>query len=260
MHACLLPFVCVQARAIGAAVAGLNDIPRLSVFATAGQLLSAHNTEALQQPVACLVRMLQLAGINAPWLPAVGASTATHSQHQPASAPLLSRNPAHAHASGQRAAAGNGLYGSPRGSPKHSSIALDSIALYAGSPRANTAQHKQHMQRKHNQHHHQQQQAVGDLSAAATSFLTFLRLTLASQVEGWFRQDLEDMWTDVLLNKPPWNDVQFLEVLEHHFSSTIKVRACGHSCMVGTCVISYIPSVKVHVYVYRVCIHVHERI
>jgi hypothetical protein len=65
--------------------------------------------------------------------------------------------------------------------------------------------------------------AASELRAAASSFLAFLRLSLSDQVEGWFRADLQDCWLDVLMHRPPWSDLQLVEVLLHHWNSTIKV-------------------------------------
>jgi hypothetical protein len=70
--------------------------------------------------------------------------------------------------------------------------------------------------------------AVAELSAAASSFLAFLRMQLQGQVTGWFQQDLQELWEDVVMHKPPWDNLQFVEVLEHHYDSSMKVCS-GHA-------------------------------
>jgi len=89
---------------------------------------------------------------------------------------------------------------------------------------AHTA-HKQQLKLKREEEQQRQRQVVEEQFAAAASFLTFLRLTLSGRVLGWFQADLGEHWQDVLLHKPPWGNVQFVDVLQHHWKSTLKVGA-----------------------------------
>lgn len=47
---------------------------------------------------------------------------------------------------------------------------------------------------------------------------------MARRVEGWFQSDHEDLWQFIVVVQPPWNNVDFLDVLKHHWRSTIQVR------------------------------------
>lgn len=73
------------------------------------------------------------------------------------------------------------------------------------------------------QRQQQAEQLRAELISAASSFLTFLRLSLSDQVLGFFQADHDELWRDVLVNKPPWSDLAFVEVLRYHWGSTLKV-------------------------------------
>lgn len=126
--------------------------------------------------------------------------------------------------------------GSPRGSPtkaekraqrRQEEQQRQQAAAERWQQRQQEEWQLQQLKHMHRQRAGQQQQqlSVAELSAAASSFLTFLRLTLASQVEGWFLEDLGEFGLDVMMYRPPWNDLQFVEVLNNHWESTVKVCA-----------------------------------
>jgi hypothetical protein len=100
-----------------------------------------------------------------------------------------------------------------------------SEAMQEGSPR-HSSKAERCLQRELEQR--PRQMAVAELSAAASSFLAFLRMQLQGQVTGWFQQDLQELWEDVVMHKPPWDNLQFVEVLEHHYNSSMKVCS-GHA-------------------------------
>ena len=157
-------------------VVGVGDLPSLQLADPTTEA-SVNGTQPLQQQQqlpGCLVHMLQVAGIQAPWLATIKLQS-------------LPR------------AASSSVHHRPK-SPKK-----------ASSP--SKAEQARRLQ-------------VAELSSAASSFLTFLRLQLSQQVLGWFQADHEELWQDVLINKPPWDDLQFVEVLLYHFNSTIKAGWC----------------------------------
>lgn len=117
----------------------------------------------------------------------------------------------------------------------------------AGSPRPMHRQHahmahKQQLKLKREEEQQQQRQVVEEQFAAAASFLTFLRLTLSDRVLGWFQADLGEHWQDVLLHKPPWGNVQFVDVLQHHWKSTLKVSRYCERFMNACCAALQQPS------------------
>lgn len=211
----------VQAQANGLSVAALHDLPKPSTADTPAQ-----PDQAMQQALACLARMLQLSGIQAPWLPTFVAGFSRLSQQ-----PAVLTSAQHAGSHGSTALAQittSQQYGGNLSSiimhgavqPRMPALHQHSTAMQEGSPRHGSKAERR-LQREQEQR--RQQLAVAELSAAASSFLAFLRMQLQGQVAGWFQQDLEELWMDVLMHKPPWDNLQFVEVLEHHYNSTIKV-------------------------------------
>lgn len=252
--AMLMPLTgaCMQAQANGMAVAGLSDLRHLS---TALPAAGALHTQSL---CACLVRMLQCAGVTPPWLASVAAANSTGTCQPLAAA---ADNPVLARVSGQysRGSSMSGVSDSSIGSPTKAEKQAQHRQEEQQRQQAAVGRHHQRQQedwqlqklaaaKKHMQRHRagqqqQQQLSVAELSAAASSFLAFLRLTLASQVEGWFLEDLGEFGLDVMMHRPPWNDLQFVEVLNNHWESTVKVCAAlcpnlgllqtQHACCAG---------------------------
>jgi hypothetical protein len=213
----LLPLLlgaCMQAQANGVAVAGLSDL----------QLNHMHT----QAPHASLARMLQRAGI------ASAAAAISTETCPPASAlDAAAGSTVLAHVSGRHSSASMCMSsdGGSANGPQHQQE--EQQRQQAAPERRQQEQQsaaRQHMQSQPAGQQQQQQLSVADLRAAAASFLTFLRLTLASRVEGWFVEDLGEFGLDVMKHKLPWNDLQFLEVLDKHFDSTVKVCVCATRC------------------------------
>lgn len=214
-----------QAHAAGIPVSGLQSMPPLelpSTSPTAAAAATSHPSsgQLLPQLPAALAHMLRVAGIQPPWLQAaLYAASSRSSSGSPRSTAGASASSRHAHTS-------------PLSTAQHA----------AGEGHSSPKHRVHHHQHHHHGHHSSQQQHQEldkeELSAAAGSFLTFLRLSLSDQVLRWFQADHEELWLDVVVCKPPWSDVDFLQLLQHHWNSTIRVRglACrqmGQGCLWG---------------------------
>lgn len=218
------------------AVAGLVDLPPVdatpalpAAASTAQGTASTSAGQTLHQMPAYVTRMLQLSGVNPPWLRLALTAAGSSMQHG-ASAHQHTRPSGGAAGSAQqasqaRASSSLPIYG---GLPQRSAQSPTQASEASPKPAAYTQQHMRHVQGLKEQHPHQQQQQQHDISKhreAAVSFLTFLRLSLADTVLGWFQAELGEFWENVLQHKPPWSDQQFVQVMNHHWNSTIKVCA-----------------------------------
>jgi hypothetical protein len=159
--------------------------------------------------------MLQLSGVNPPWLQlstAAGKSMqsglSAHQQTRPSSGSVGSAQQASQARSSSGPAVHSGL---------HQHSVQSHAQVHAAPPK-----HAQGVQQ-------QQQQDTAKQRVAALSFLTSLRLSLSDTVLGWFQDELGEFWQNVLLIKPPWNDLQFVQVMNHHWNSTLKVCAAHRS-------------------------------
>lgn len=230
------PFLCrvpyctpVQAKANGMAVAGLGDLP--PVDATPAAASTAQGTASpsagptSQHLPAYVVRMLQLSDVNPSWL---RLALAASNSMQPGGSAHQHTRPS----SGTAASAKQAIQARSSGSPIHGSLTQHSAQNHRQAPAASpkpaayTQQHVQHAQGVQEPHHQQQQQVdASKQREAAVSFLAFLRLSLSDTVLGWFQAELGEFWQNVLMHKPPWSDLQFVQLMNHHWNSTLKVRA-----------------------------------
>jgi hypothetical protein len=111
-----------------------------------------------------------------------------------------------------------GAAGSSGGSSSSSTPAVAAAAVTGRSPQACRPQpHHAAPQQL------QQEVSVEEGAAAAARHLQALQLALSPLVLAHLQSEFEGLWLDVVINKPPWDDVGFVEVLNKHWGTTLEV-------------------------------------